>query len=124
MAWIPSKGIFRYGPGVRAVVEADEGIASTYRALIPKYIRHNPPRYPAHISVVRHEQPLNMEAWLKHEGEEIEFEYEDVHVWDELYMWLNVRCPRVEEIRTELGLAPYPWWRNGYHLTIANFKDV
>ena len=123
MSWITSIGVLNYGPGERRVVlHVDQGIADFYRAMLPKWLPANAQYYPAHISVVRHETSPNMSAWKKHEGERIAFEYKPEVVGDETYYWLDVWCSRLCEIRTELGLAPYPWWRNRFHITIANRK--
>ncbi len=123
MTWFPSLGYLKYGPEIKLVLAADEGIAEYYRSMVPKSITINPQRYPAHVSVVRRETPPLMSAWGVHEGAPVWFEYENIIANDEKYYWLNVRCKRLEEIRVELGLEPHPWWRNSYHLTIGNVKD-
>jgi len=117
-----STGILQYGPGIRLVLLADQGIADFYLSLVPKSLKVKPQFYPAHVSVVRREEPPNLGAWGLYEGLEVEFEYQPYIANDETYYWLPVQCKRIEEIRTELGLRPYPWWRNGYHLTIGNIK--
>lgn len=123
--WHRSIGTICYGPGnQRAVLAVDQGIADFYFSLIPKWVRAWPQRHGAHVSVVRREVPPNMDAWGRHEGERVEFEYEDEVSNDETYLWLDVRCPRVAEVRAELGLSPLPPWRNGYHLTIGNVKGT
>jgi hypothetical protein len=117
-----STGTLTYGPGIRIALNADQGIVDYYRNLLPKWIRTNPQKHQAHVSVVRWETPLYTDVWGIYEGERIKFFY-DVEVKnDTTYYWLNVQCERLKEIRVELGLAPYPWWRNSYHLTIGNCK--
>jgi hypothetical protein len=123
MAWCKSVGTLRYGPGIRLVVEADDGIAEYYRSLLPKAAGVKPQRYGVHISVVRKETPPIMDAWGRHEGQSVEFEYQNLVVNDEKYYWLDVRCQRLEEVRVELGLSPRPWWKNYFHLTVGNVKD-
>ena len=124
------KGIFRYGPGVRAIVEVDQGISDYYRKLIPKYYYVQSQMYKAHITVVRTEKesPKNMNVWGKYEGEEIPFTY-DNHVYNDANYWyLNVQSDRIGDIREELGLPRFRFGeigsnRNGYHITIANNKN-
>jgi len=100
----------------------DQQIADFYKSLIPKWISVNPQRYPAHVSVVRRETPPNMDVWNKYQGTEIEFEYSQIIVADETYFWLDVFCPRLGEIREEMGLKAFPPWRNLYHITLGNSK--
>lgn len=114
-----STGTLTYGPGIRAALLVDQGIADFYRSLIP--IQNNPQRYAAHVSVVRREAP-NMEFWGKYEGKQIEFQYSNEIRNDETYLWLDVECERLQQIRVEMGLPAYPWWRNKYHITLANVK--
>ena len=75
MNWHRTIGILTYGPARRLVIDADQGIADFYRALIPLYRPTNPQRYPAHVSVVRHEDVTDHCAWGKYAGQEIPFEY-------------------------------------------------
>lgn len=119
-----STGTMRYGPGMRVVLEVDQGIADFYRSLIPKSFMVKPQRHPAHVSVVRHETPRNMAAWGKHIGEQITFDYSPQIVNDETYFWLDVKCARIEEIRIELGLLSHPPWRNLFHITLGNMKGL
>lgn len=118
-----SKGTFHYGPGMRAVLLVDQGIADFYLALVPKSIKLNNQFYPAHVSTVRREIPPKMELWGAHEGEEIPFQYSPIIVHDETYYWLDVNCERLQQIRIELGLPAFPPWRNLYHITIGNCKN-
>jgi hypothetical protein len=120
-----SVGILEYGPGTnRIVLNVDQGIADFYRSLIPKAWPKNPQRYMAHISVVRKITPPDLRAWGKYSGEHIEFEYEPEIIWDEKYYWLSAYCPRLCDIRVELGLEPMPPWRNKLHITVANRKQL
>ena len=119
-----STGIIHYGPEIRVILSVDQGITDYYRSLLPKSIRTNPQKHPAHVSVVRREVPPNMDVWMKHEGEAVVFKYYTDIINDETYYWLNVECERLKEIRVELGLKPYPWWRNSYHITIGNVKSA
>ena len=114
-----------------AVVDVDQGIMDFYQAMIPKYIKFSKPLYPAHISVVRKETPTKTDAWLRYQGEKIEFQYSPYIHSGEIYMWLNVFCKRLEEIRKELGLPNQIWADNPpasgfekcFHMTVCNFKN-
>lgn len=127
-----SKGVLRYGEadyGHKLVVEVEQAIADYYRSLIPKYKTANRQRYGAHISVVRKETPVNLDAWGRREGQEVTFWYEPVIREGTVYWWLNVFCTELEEVRTELGLevsSPYTVPPEGFfkcfHMTIGNKK--
>jgi hypothetical protein len=130
-----STGVLRYtqrdGYGFRCVLDIDQQISEYYRALLPKWIYVNRQMYPAHVSVVRKEVPPNLEAWGRHEGEEIEFQYEHFVYNDNVYYWLNVFCTRLEEIRAELGLPvsspitrPPSGFLKCFHSTIGNVKGL
>jgi hypothetical protein len=138
-----STGILRYSENpFKLIVEADDGIAKFYRAMIPKYYRVGSTRYTAHISVVRQianwDVPMRMEMWRCYEGLPVEFEYESYVYNDETYYWLNCYSAEefnglssgftLERIRTELGLTPHdkvsrsPDGRHKFHMTIGNTK--
>ena len=119
------------GNSYKLTVEVDKGIALFYRAMIPKYYRVVPQKYPPHISVVRKEIPVNMDMWGKHEGEKVEFFYDPDLQCDHQYWWINVFSVRLEEIRKELGLpvsSPYTLPPTGFdkcfHSTIGNQKHL
>lgn len=142
--WLPAKGKLVYDPprpGMKkrvdwwAIVTADREITRYYRWWVDKSIL-NPmeveghglkkPSWDAHVSVVRGEKPAadKMHLWRKYHGEEIAFEYKhevrqsgdttggDRPNW---YWFVEVKCPRLDEIRTELGLRT--GWK--HHLTIG-----
>lgn len=129
-----SIGNLRYSQadyGYKLIVEVDQGISEYHRALLPKWIDSNRQKYPAHISVVRHEVPPNLGLWGSHEGEEVEFNYTHEIFFGQVYCWLNVFCKKLEQIRLELGLpvsSQYTRPPNGYlkcfHLTLGNFKGM
>lgn len=130
-----AKGKLHYSNshGYKLVVECEQDIADMYRALVPKYYYLQRQRYPAHITVVRSykEVPLNMEPWGKYDGEVIEYYYESFIRIGTAYMWLNVLCNRLEEIRYELGLPirseytqPPEGFSKYFHMTIGNIKTT
>lgn len=130
----PATGILHYSRGehggFRLVVNVDQQISEYYRSLIPKYISLNKQRYPAHISVVRKEVPVNLEFWEKYDGQEVEYFYSPIVCFGRVYCWLNVFSQRLEEIRLELGLPvsseytlPPEGFVKCFHMTIGNFKN-
>ena len=129
-----SMGILRYSVderhdiGHKLHVEVDPGIAETYRALVPKTVRLNKPRYAPHISVIRSEIVPRLDLWGKYEGQSVRFQY-DSHIYnDETYYWLRVTCPILMFVRRELGLpslsdlARPPDMAACFHTTFANLK--
>lgn len=121
--WFSSIGTLQYGPNIRVVLNVDQGIADYYRSLLPKSIKTNPQKHQAHVSVVRgFEMPLYKDMWGIYEGERVEFSYNAEIKNDENYYWLDVQCKRLNEIRIELGLTSYLWYRSSFHLTIGNCK--
>lgn len=121
-----AKGKLIYYPTWWLVLYSDDEICKYYRKLVNlkcPWIKLNPPKHPAHISVIygQHEQPKNKEFWEKYENTEIEFDYEPFIIHDREYYWMKVTCQKIEDIRVELGLPPHhggtPW-----HLTIGNLK--
>lgn len=131
-----SKGELHYsyheGYGYKLVLSVDPGIVKFYRSLIPKYMKFNPQRHDPHISVVRHELPLNPYAWEKYEKEIIEFEYSSYIHEGTMYFWLNAFSSRLEDIREELGLpitsiydkyVP-PGYNKIFHFTLGNKKNL
>ncbi len=130
-----SVGVLRYDHtpeyGHRLVMECDQAIMDYYRDLLPFWKKPNPQRYGAHVSVVRHEVPVNLEAWGRHSGEKIEFDYTGEVFFGRVYCWLNVFCVRLEEVRVELGLPvrseytiPPDGFTKCFHLTIGNYKEL
>jgi len=130
-----SVGVLRYSIkedyGYRLVVEIDPEIVNYYRALIPPW-KGKPARqmYAPHISVVRNEVPINLDAWGKYEGEQVPFLYSNHIYHGTVYWWLNAFCTRLEAIRVELGLPvssqytmPPEGFVKCFHLTIGNMKD-
>lgn len=128
-----SFGTLRYSVGenfYKLIVEADEGISKYYRSLVPKSIYFRPQKYPAHISVVRREIPDLKESWGKYEGHTVEFSYENIVRFGQVYMWINCFSSQLENIRVELGLPvhdqftiPPEGFKKCFHMTLGNFKE-
>src|SRR5262245_48192877 len=66
-------------------------------------------RWGAHITFIRGEEPPNKEAWGKYAAEEVAFSYgQEIHWSNGWHAWVEVWCPRLTEIRQELGLTSHP----------------
>lgn len=126
-----STGILKYSDNpYKLVVDVDEETSRYYRSLIPKYYCVAPQKYSAHISVVRKENPINIQNWNKYQGKLIQFSYENIIYNDEVYFWLNVFSQELEDIRVELGLestsilTKSPDGKHKFHSTIGNIKHL
>ena len=123
-----STGKLHYGE-TKLVVEIDQGLSEYYFSLVPKYVKLNPQRYGAHISVVRKEVPPKMEYWKKYQDEPIEFFYDPFIFNGTVYYWMNAFSSRLEEVRHELGLPvsseytrPPGGFFKCFHMTLGNTK--
>ena len=127
-----SAGTLHYSEhGYKLAVDVDPEIVRYYRSFVPKHIKMNHQAYEPHISVVRKEVVPNLQFWRKYEGEQVVFQYSNFICFGELYVWLNVLCKRLEDIREELGLSRsseitkppegFDWM---FHCTLGNFKRI
>lgn len=112
------------------ILNVDQGIVDYYRALMPKYLWNHRQRWPAHISVVRHEMAEDQELWRSFEGEQIYFQYSNIVHVGKIYYWLNAFSIQLEEIRLSLGLPvhsqytiPPEGFKKCFHITLGNFKE-
>jgi hypothetical protein len=119
-------GTLRYAGDNWAVLDVDQGMCDFYRNMIPKANFVRPQMYPAHITVVRlgREEISNPEFWGKYEGEQVSFTYTNEIKKCPPYYCMSVQSPRLEEIRTELGLPPVRSGYEAFHITLGNFKDL
>jgi 2'-5' RNA ligase len=130
MGLFQSSGRLRYCDNFKIIVEIDPQIAAYYRSLIPKWYTVNQTRYVPHVTVVRNEIPKNKDAWGKHYGKKVQFEYSGWINVGRIYYWLNVHSAELEAVRTELGLAPTSNWSRPpseekcFHTTIGNRKSI
>lgn len=115
--------------GYKLVVEVDQQLADYYFKLIPKYKNVNRQKYPAHISLVRYETPVNLNKWGCDEGKSVVFCYDNEIKNGKVYYWLNVFSRQLEGIRMDLGLPihsqytlPPEGFTKCFHMTIANTK--
>ena len=129
-----SEGVLHYsvepGVGHKLVLSIDPGIAEMYRALIPKSIRIQRPRFAPHISVIRKEAIPRPHLWGTRQGESVAFVYEPIIYNDETYYWLRCYSEALSAVRRELGLpdlsdlARPPDLADCFHTTIGNTKSV
>jgi hypothetical protein len=122
-----SSGIILYDPKMElgfesfwAVVECDFEIVNYYRwHLLRRGIAiHKGSRWGCHITWNRGEEPPNKSAWSKYEGLEINFRYSNFLRWDNgRHVWLDAYCPKLNDIRVELGLQPLP--QMAFHVTLG-----
>lgn len=103
------------------ILRCDRGIIEYYASMIPKYEgKIQPPKHGAHISVVRKTEEWES-ATKPTEGERISFQYENRIRWNQKYIWVRVKCKRLEEIRQQLGLPRKPEF--DFHITIGTWVD-
>lgn len=75
------------------------------------------PAWGAHISIVRGEEPINIDLWGKYQGKELEFSYGEFIKTNGSHWWLRIVCDQMNDIREELGLPRKH--QIGLHLTIG-----
>ncbi|MNB84570.1 hypothetical protein D3C81_804370 [compost metagenome] len=83
------------------------------------------PKWGSHISLIRGEQPSgeNKQLWKKYDGMKIKFQYSNEIKWNNDYVWIDVNCDQLLEIREQLGLKKQP--EHNLHITIGKFpKEV
>jgi len=114
------------------ILDCDPEIGRYYRSMYQR--QHNfcrklqRPFWGPHITVVRNEEPddKHKHLWDLHAGEKIVFQYAggvNNNYSDDRYRsfyWLEVTCPRMLEIRKELGLSAPTC---GFHLTIGSWEN-
>jgi len=120
--------VYQSEPEKKLVLTVDPELSRFYRSLIPARFVCNRPKFPPHITVVRKEAIHNVRHWNRYAGQVVDFSYDPYVHHDGVYWWLNVACPRLTEIRTELGLQPWtplvkpPSGVEWFHTTIGNCK--
>ena len=128
-----STGILRYSPkrlGEQVsdnwwlVLDCDTEIGRYYRRLYfkAKFTKIQRAGWKEHITVIRNEEPIDNKKylWQKYDGQEVEFLYSDRIRYDNAFIWLDIECDSLLDIREELGLKREP--KIPFHLTIGNFK--
>lgn len=115
------------------VVNVDKEITRYYRWWLERewHVKElKQPSWDAHVSIIRGEKPRpeHMHLWKKYHGETIEFEYMhfprrsgdtdlpgDLTGRPDNYFFIEVRCPKLIEIRKEFGFPTH--WK--LHLTVG-----
>ena len=127
-------GTLRYSPKILGnrvsakwwlVVDCEPSLGSYYRDL---YSLHHyrckslsKPAWKDHITVIRNEEPLHRDLWEKYDGENLEFSYLQEPHTNGCYWWLQISCPRLLDIREELGLPRNP--SIPFHLSFGHTKS-
>ena len=92
------------------------------------HIHLQPPAWDAHISIVRGEKPRNehLLKWKKFHKHPTTIEWDHTDIRSDvdktnggLFYWINVVCPELDNIRSDLGLPT----GFKYHLTIGRTYD-
>jgi len=90
-------------------------------------LKLHPPKYGTHVTIIsgKHEGHIvdnNIKYWKKFEGELVEFNYSHTlfNSWDDCTFWIVVKSPKLESLRTEMGLTPLPKW--DFHISVGNRK--
>ena len=110
------------------VVDCDPEIGKYYRSLFAITHYHCKtlfrPAWEAHISVIRGEKPPNDKChlWRKYDGQLVKYYYDSQARGDDVYVWLDVECDFLLDIREEMGLPRHPMY--SLHLTIGNLKHI
>ncbi|MGO1070654.1 hypothetical protein [Lysobacter sp. CA199] len=137
--FITATGTLRYSPqlGKGGHTRRDGGSTQWWLIVdcdpeLGRYLRHlyllghrrtralQSPLWGPHISAIRGERPVAMDAWKRGDGATIEFAYQpQAHETDD-YVWHRVRCEALLNLRETLGLPREP--EPALHLTIGNAK--
>jgi hypothetical protein len=106
------------------VAYLDNQIIEYWRSLIPQYYGVNPPRTPAHISIVRPFENPDRWCWNKFNNWPVDVIYYAGVRTDrnQLYWWLDCDSDDIVDIRRQLGLPDYLGLFECQHITIGNTK--
>lgn len=132
-----SIGTLRYSPKLLgdhasekwwAILDCDPAIGTYYRELY--WLDHykcdtlQRPSWDSHITVVRNEEPCQERKrfWEAHAGEIIKFQIVPGVRDNGEYYWVDVICPRLQEIRLELGLPAMSLI--DFHLSVGHQKTT
>lgn len=128
-----STGIVRYDPRVDrgtfkdwwVIVQCDREIVRYYQHIFYTlyWKKLQTAMWGSHISIVRGEKPLNMDAWKRFNGRLIEFSYvyEGGFYTNGQHFWMKAWSPQFAEIRASLGLKPDP--KVPFHLSIGSISQ-
>ena len=125
---LTSSGRLQYLENFKLNIEVDEQIVEFAKYLVPKYIGLRKQKYKPHITVIRNEIISNLNKWGLYHDTIINFQYDNYIYNDDNYYWLRAFCPKLNEIRLELGLpissqySRAPDNFESFHITIGNTK--
>lgn len=128
-----SIGTLRYSPKLLGdhmsekwwvILNCDPAIGIYYRELF--WLDHyksqelQRPAWNSHITVIADEEPPEDRKylWEAYANEIINFQTVPGVLTNGEYYWINVICPRLTEIRLELGLNPLPFYN--FHLSVGH----
>ena len=97
----------------------DRSIVDYYAWLAKKFGREilKGSTWGPHISFVRSEKPINISRWGISIGH-VPFRYaHTIRCDNDFHAWVDVWCPKLHEIRAELGLPPKT--KQSFHLTLG-----
>ena len=85
----------------------------------------SPPMFGLHVTVVRGNEKIpNVDAWKKHQGEIVTFEYSPKPHVQYGFWTLPVRSPRMVQLRKELGLNEVTAGPHSLHLTFGRVAPI
>jgi hypothetical protein len=122
----PHRGDMRNRTKWWAVVDVDRDITRYYRWWLKKeyHLILEQPAWDAHISIFRGEPACGQHPglWKKYQNKRVDFLYEHGNIRCEPdkkngghYYWVDVECPFLSEMRSEMEL-PVGW---KFHITIG-----
>ena len=117
----PGKGSRHFDPWY-ALLECDGGIIDYLSWHLRRWgiDLHKGSRWGAHVTFVRGEQPLNLEAWGEAAGEEVTFHYAHEVRWTNGFQSAS---PAMLYSTSQSGRKVHPWAGNA-DLALARFSSV
>ncbi len=107
------------------ILKTDEEIIRYYQhwLQLKSNVKFEKTLWGSHISVNRGVVPINSKLWNKHKNKVFTFLYSNVvKPVNNLFYYVDVISPDLEDIRDELGLPRLP--NNGFHLTIGRVSPI
>ena len=97
----------------------DSEISDFYSWLVYKRtsVKLQKPAWGSHVSVVRGEVPPNADKWKEWDGEIVKIIYDPDVRTNGNHWWLRASCPRLGDLRENLGLSRDGWYN--LHITIG-----
>lgn len=104
------------------ILKTDEELIRYYKSMLMQQydLIFEKTIWGSHISVIRGTPPVDKKQWKKYQNETIDFEYTNRIYRAHSFFCVDAYSPRLEEIRSELGLSPTP--KAGFHITIGRIN--